>query len=271
MERLLFVPALTIAGEFDKHRRIMWALMMRELSTRFGRDNIGFLWLVGEPIIFASGVSILWSMIRPPYENGIKIIPFVVTGYLPLILVRQIVGYTVGGVKNNSALLFHRMITPLHLLLARIVIEFIGLTLTAVLIIGFYVVIGVMELPKNFSDLPYLYGGWFMLAWLSAGLSLIMAALAEIFDFVERFVQIITYIMIPLSGSFVMAAAMPPKFQAVTLAIPLVHEFEMIRRGYFGTSVTTLFNVPYALSWCAGLTTVGLLLVRFVRNRVEVE
>ena len=190
-------------ASLKKHRSIFWALLMRELSTRYGRDNIGFLWLVIEPIIFATGVSILWSLIRPPYENGIEIIPFVITGYLPLILVRQTVGYAVGAVKNNSDLLFHRMITPLHLLMARLFTEIIGVTLASVVIIAFYNIIGVMDLPKNFADLSYIYVGWFMLALLAASIGMIMAALAEIFDFVERFVQILTYVMIPLSGALV--------------------------------------------------------------------
>jgi capsular polysaccharide transport system permease protein len=267
----VFRTIQSVFADLDKHRRIIFALLMRELSTRYGRENIGFLWVIGEPIIFASGVSILWAMIRPPYENGIKIVPFIITGYLPLILVRQVVSYTVGGVKNNHELLFHRMITPLHLLLARIMIEFTGVSLASVVIIMIYNLIGIEVLPKTFADFGYVYAGWFLLAWLSGGLALIMAALAEIFDFVERFVQITTYLLIPLSGAFFMAANMPPKVRAITLSVPFIHEFEMIRRGFFGTSVTTIFDVPYAVTWCVWLTVVGLFLVQFIRSRVSME
>ena len=244
---------------------------MRELSTRYGRENIGFLWVIGEPIIFATAVSILWAMIRPPYENGIRIVPFVVTGYLPLILFRQIVNYTVGGVKNNHALLFHKMITPLHLLLSRIIVEFIGVTLAGVMILTVYNMIGIELLPKNFSDLGYVYGGWFLLAWLAGAVALIMASLAEFFDFVERFVQIVTYVMIPLSGAFFMAGNMPPKVRAITLSVPIIHEFEMIRRGFFGSSLSTFFDVPYVITWCVLLTLIGLFLVQFIRSRVSIE
>jgi capsular polysaccharide transport system permease protein len=40
--------------------RVLHALMMRELITRYGRDNLGVLWLVGEPMIFTLGVTTLW-------------------------------------------------------------------------------------------------------------------------------------------------------------------------------------------------------------------
>jgi len=33
-------------------RRVLYALTMREVITRFGRENLGVLWLVGEPMLF---------------------------------------------------------------------------------------------------------------------------------------------------------------------------------------------------------------------------
>src|ERR1022692_2232285 len=90
--------------------RIIWALLLRELTTRYGRDNIGFLWVIVEPMIFATGVAILWSIIKPPYEHGLKIIPFIITGYMPLILIRQTISFSVTAIRVNSELLYHRMI-----------------------------------------------------------------------------------------------------------------------------------------------------------------
>lgn len=256
---------------FNKHRKILWALIMRELSTRYGRNNIGFLWLLGEPIIFATGVAIFWAQVRPPYENGIKLIPFITSGYLPLILVRHLVGYTVGAVKNNSALLFHRMITPMHLVLSRLIVEFVGVTLAAIVIIFTYNIIGVMGPPMYFSDMIYVYAGWFLLGWLSAAMAMAMAALAEIFEFMEKVVQVVTYILVPLSGAFLMASSLPPKLRSFALSIPFIHEFEVIRRGYFGPSVAAIYDLTYATVWCVGLTVLALMLMQFVRSRIEVD
>jgi capsular polysaccharide transport system permease protein len=254
-----------------RHFRIMHALLLRELSTRYGRNNIGFLWIMGEPILFAAGVSVLWSQIRPPYENGIPMIPFIVTGYMPLILLRQIVGYSVNAVKGNATLLYHRMITPLHLILSRSLIEFIGITMSFVVIVVVYHALGFMMLPPHFTGFVYIYGGWFLLAWVSVGVGLVMSALAEIFEVVERVVQIVTYVSIPVSGSFLMAADMTPKLRAMASALPLIHCLEMLRHGYFGDGVVTLYNWPFAVAWAAVLTLLGLILVHFVRARVEID
>ena len=250
--------------------RIIWALLLRELSTRYGRDNIGFLWVVVEPMIFAAGVAILWSIIKPPYDHGLKLIPFIITGYMPLILIRQTVSFCVTAVRVNSDLLYHRVITPLHLFITRFLVEFIGVSFAFVIAVCFLNLIGMMSPPKKFIDLGYIYGGWLILTGQAFGMSLILGALAEMYDFVDKFVQVTTYIMIPLSGSFFMAAWLPQGPRNGILMLPFIHCFEMIRRGFFGEFVTTYFDPLYALAFAAILTMIGLFLVQFVRDRVEV-
>ena len=259
---------LRIAGAADTHRRIIWALLMRELATRYGRNNLGFLWVMVEPLVFATAVSVLWSVLKPPYEHGVKIVPFVVTGYLPLILVRQSIGFAVNAVKSNQALLYHRQITPLHLFVARFTLEFLGISLAFVLMTLLLMALGFMSPPK---DLLLVYAGWLILSALSFGLATVVGALGEIFEFVERFVQITTYILVPISGSFFMASWLPPQFRKWALLVPFVHCNEMIRGGFFGEFVKTYFDPVYPIAWAAGFIVLGLLLVQFVRGRIDVE
>jgi ABC-2 type transport system permease protein/capsular polysaccharide transport system permease protein len=41
----------SLRHSFEIQRRVIGALLMREVITRFGRHNIGFLWLFVEPMI----------------------------------------------------------------------------------------------------------------------------------------------------------------------------------------------------------------------------
>lgn len=47
--------------EIKNQARIIGALMMRELITRYGREGLGFLWLVLEPLVFCFGVMGMWG------------------------------------------------------------------------------------------------------------------------------------------------------------------------------------------------------------------
>ncbi len=242
--------------------------MMRELGTRYGRDNAGFLWLIGEPLLFCVGVLFLWGLIRPHYDHGIPVLPFVMTGYLPLTLLRHMVNHGLTCVKANSGLLYHRRLTVLHFFTARLSLEFIGVSLAFLVEYVVLATYGFASAPAKFS---LIFGGWFLMAWVGFGLSLILGALAHMVDFIERFVGVLTYILVPVSGIFYMASWLPPKFRDALLVLPFMHCVEMIRSGVFGEFVTTYYNVGYVVAWAAGLTLLGLLLLRFVRERVEVD
>jgi capsular polysaccharide transport system permease protein len=254
--------------EVSMHRRVIWALLMRELSTRYGRQNIGFLWLLGEPLTFAVAVTIMWGTIKPEFEHGIRVVPFIVTGYMTLILSRHLIQHGMNCVRANSGLLYHRHITVMHLFIARLALEFIGVTLAFLVLFAVLLLIGQMSPPQN---LPLVYAGWVLMALMAMGLALVFGALAETFEFVERVVGVITYMMVPLSGAFYMAAWIPGQFRKFLLALPFIHAVEMIRAGFFGEFVTTYYSIPYAIAWAAGLVLLGLALLRLVRDRVEVE
>lgn len=262
------VAIRSFSSELSLHKRVIWALLMRELSTRYGRDNIGFVWLILEPLVFACAVTLMWSIIKGKFENGVPVPAFTATGYMSVILTRHMVGHGVHAVSANSTLLYHRYITILHLFICRLLIEFISVTLAFIVIYSVMAAIGAMHPPEN---LPMLYVGWFLLGWLSFGLALIMGSLSALFEFVERIVQVVTYILVPLSGSFFMLAWIPPQYRKIALLNPFTSTTESVRAGYFGEAVHTYYNIPYACAWAAGLTLVGLTLALYVRDRTHIE
>ena len=252
----------------DEHRRILWALMLRELATRYGRNNLGFLWVLAEPMVFGVGVLFMYRAIRGDTISGVDVLPFILTGYMPTILTRHIVLYSLNAVKINNSLLYHRSITTLDLFLARIVLEFIGVTFGATFIYFGLVAFGFTGLPAN---LGWVYEGWFITAFVSSGMALIVGGISEIFEVVERIVGITLYILVPLSGTFFMADWLPPNVRHFALLLPFLNCSEMIRFGFFGTAVTPHFNANYTIGCAVVMNVVGLLLVRQVRDRAEIQ
>ena len=72
--------------------KVIQALLIRELVTRFGRENIGFLWIMAEPLLFAGLVGIVWTFLKGPESHGIGVIAFVISGYIPLTFLRHSFG-----------------------------------------------------------------------------------------------------------------------------------------------------------------------------------
>lgn len=253
---------------FARHSRVVASLMMREVITRFGREGLGFAWLIGEPLLFCFGVMALWSITKPAYEHGIRLAPFVMTAYMSLILCRHLISYLSGALQANMGLLYHRTISPLHIFTARIVMEFGGATAAFAVVYAILAVLGEVDLPNNYL---LLYAGWFILAWVAAGFALVLAGLAMRFEIFERFIGLISYLLIPLSGAFAMVSWAPPAMQKYLLYIPFVHPIEMIRSAVFGEFVETHYNAVYAIAWGTVFNIIGLALVLSSRDKIETE
>ncbi|WP_271022571.1 hypothetical protein [Rhizobium sp. RCAM05973] len=98
-----FLAGLKIQG------RVLGALIMREMLIRYGRENIGFLWLALEPMILTSGVMLMWTLLRHE-AHGLVVAAFVLSGYMPLTLWRHISGHAVSCLRQNMPLMYHRQI-----------------------------------------------------------------------------------------------------------------------------------------------------------------
>ncbi|MDK2746714.1 MAG: ABC transporter permease [Brevundimonas sp.] len=244
------------------------ALFMREIMTRYGRDGIGFLWLIGEPLLFCMGVIGMWTIIKPEYEHGVRIAPFVMTGYMCLILFRHIVSHNISALQANVGLMFHRSVKPPHIFFSRTLLEWGGATVAFIIVYTILYVLGTVKLPSN---VLVLYGGWILLGLLSFGFSLIFSALSLMFEVMERVVPVFMYLMIPFSGAFIMVDWLPSGVQKYYLLIPMPHTVEMIRSSVFGEFVPTHFDPMYPAYWSIATIALGFLLLFIGRRKLDIE
>lgn len=251
-----------------KHSRIISALMMREMITRFGREGLGFLWVIGEPLMFCFGVLIMWSFIKPEYEHGVRLGPFVMTGYMSLLLLRHMISFSLSALQANIGLLHHRSIRILHLYIARNLLEFLGATAAFGVV---YVVLMAMRQVSLPADWLLLYAGWALMGWMALGASLVFAGLALRFEVMERLVPLLTYAMIPMSGAFIMAAWLPAQYRDAYMAIPFPNAVEMVRAGVFGEFVATYYDPWYALACGGVMVFAGVILLAGAKDRVDAE
>jgi capsular polysaccharide transport system permease protein len=248
--------------------RVVGALLIREVYTRFGREGLGFGWIIGEPLVFAIPVLLVWSAVRAPYEHGVPLMPILWTGYLPLLLFRHIGGRMLLFVRVNAGLLYHRQVTIFDIYLARCLLE-IASNLTAVVAsFGLFYTVGFLDLPR---DLPMFYLGYFYTMWWSAVAGLIIGGLSERSDWVEKIWMPFSYLYVFFSGFMFMAAWLPAALRNWAVWMPPVQAYEMIRAGMFGATVTTYGDPSYETLALAVLTFFGLLIMRESRKYVVAE
>src|SRR5882672_10818859 len=95
----------SLLRSFAIQRRVLYALLMREVITRFGRENLGVLWLVAEPMLFTLGVATLWTAGGLNHGSNMPIVAFAVTGYSSVLMWRNAATRSSTAIENNKPLL----------------------------------------------------------------------------------------------------------------------------------------------------------------------
>lgn len=259
-------------GTFGKGLRVqikvLQALTSRELMTRFGRENIGFLWIMAEPLLFAGLVGIVWSFIIGSSNYGINIYAFVMTGYIPLTLLRHSIARSASVFIANSALLYHRQVKVQDFVFVRVLIEVIGAMMAFIfagLILGFF---GYFPFP---ADISALVAGWAIYVLFVFSICMILAPLSEVSEVVEKFIPVTTYVAIPFSGAFNLAGWVPPDIREILMWSPMVSGMELMRYGVFGAQVTPYYDLGKALGISLACLVTGLILTRRVRRTMAVS
>lgn len=255
-----------LMDSLGKQGRVLHALLLREVITRFGRKNLGVLWLIGEPMLFTLGVATLWTMAGLRKTLPFPAVAFAVTGYSSVLMWRNAALRSGAAVQQNKPLLFHRNVRVLDVILMRILIEIAGATCSFVILSLVFIFVGWMPVPTDFLEVVF---GWIMLAWFGTALSLLIGGGAAFSDMVERLWHPAAYLLFPISGAAFMVDWLPTKLQRIVLVLPMVHGVEILRDGYFGNAVRTHYNIPYMASICLVLTLAGLRVVYRAGRSVE--
>lgn len=249
-------------------RRVIGALLMREILTRFGRHNIGFLWLFVEPMLFTLGVTALWTLAGAGHGSNLPIVAFAITGYSSVLLWRNMPSRCIGAIEPNLSLMYHRHVKVIDIFAARLLLEAGGATISFVVLSLFFSFIGWISPPEDIGKVLF---AWFMIAWFGFSLAMLMGALSEQSEIIEKLWHPASYLLFPLSGAAFMVDALPPAAQNVVLMLPMVHGVELLREGYFGSTFKAHYDMPYMALVCTCLTLFGLAKTRQISRTVMPE
>lgn len=258
-------PQTSLLNSLLIQRRVIWALLLREILTRYGRHNIGFLWLFVEPMLFTLGVTALWTATKAVHGIELPIVAFAITGYSSVLLWRNMPGRCVDSIEPNQSLLYHRHVRVIDIFFARILLEFLGATMSFVFLTVFFYGIGWIELPEDVLQVSL---GWMMLAWFGAALAMLLGSFSETSEIVHKLWHPLSYLLFPLSGAAFLVNGLPPAAQEAVLLLPMVHGVELVREGFFGSHIHARYDLGYMALFNLALTILALAQTRKVGEEV---
>lgn len=257
-------PLLVDCGR--QQLRVIGALIIREMHTRFGRRRFGYLMLFFEPLLFAGMIAVIHGRavggdnIRGTFE-------FFSIGYLMFFLYRGLINRAGGTIGSNRSLLYHRQVTLPDLFYSRHLIE--GIACCGVLTVF---TIAAVALGGDVPDSPVkMLCALILMLLLGQGLALVVGAVTAEWEGLDRIIHASSYLMMPFSGVFFMVDWLPEWSQDAVLWVPTVHCFELLRDGQFGDRVRAMYDLPYLAAWILVSHLLGLAGLRLARLRIGLE
>jgi len=246
-------------------RRVIFALLMREVLTRFGRHNIGFLWMFAEPMIFTLGITALWTISGATHGSDLPITVFALTGYSSVLLWRNMPARAISSIQPNLALMYHRNVKLLDIFIARLLLEGAGASMSFFILSLIFIYIGWVDPPE---DILKVIAAWLLLAWFGMALAIFLGALSEQYELVEKFWHPTAYLLFPLSGAGFLLEILPEDARNALLYLPMLNCVEYLRDGYFGSRFTAYYSVPYVILCNSALSLLSLAKLREVSRTV---
>lgn len=237
--------------------RVVFALLMREVRTRYGRRKLGYLWAFIEPALHASVLYTLWSVRGKEALDSMPLIVFLVTGLVPFFLFSHTYTRVNSAVQGNKALLAHRQVTWFDVVLSRALLEY--LTRVAILAV-FLAGLALYGYEINLRE-PLTLAFALGLLWVAGiGLGLVTQALSSVFASFTSIMQPLMRLLYFTSGVIFPLSILPRSVQEYALYNPLAHLLQYTRTVFTPIGPIDGVNGVYPGLFILGVLLLGLLL-----------
>jgi len=245
--------------------RVIIALMMREMTTRYGRSAGGYLWALLEPIGMIAVLAIVFSQALRSPQLGDSFPLFFATGYMAFGYYGELSNFASAAIAMNKPLLTLPRVTPIDAVFARFLLQFITLSVTTIIILG-----GIMWMEDIHTVLDYASilkaVGYASILGLGVGITNTV-----IFAFVPTYQnvwKIITRPMFLISGVFFIMEDLPDAVQSILWWNPVIHATALMRKGFYPLYDASFVSELYLGGLGIGFVTLGLFLLYSNRSYI---
>ncbi len=241
-------------------RDVIYALLLRELSSRFGKSRGGFLWVLIEPMAHLIVPVVIIGFIRQRIVPGVEYPVFLVYGFLPFLLFKAICLQIVNGVNSARGLLSYRQVLLMDVFIAKAMAFVVIQALVFAIVLGGLGMFGYDVLPRRPVELAGMLALCVMLAF---GLGLILAAIASLVPDARPVIHVMFMPLYFVSGILFPVTRFPDEWVRWMALNPVLHLVELSRvlalDGYDPMRYTNLLY-PVAVAFAS--TIIGLMLYR---------
>ncbi|KNG92247.1 ABC transporter permease [Pseudaestuariivita atlantica] len=243
-------PALPPASSLRARRFRTWrsilALVLREMSTTYGRSPGGYAWAILEPVAAIFLLSAAFQFVFRTPSLGSNFPFFFATGYLPYMLTLTLMNNCGRAIRFSRALLAYPGVTWSDAVFARAILTTLTDLLTTLIVITGIVLIFRIDLILSPGPIVLALA---MAITVGIGVGSLNCYLFTAFPAWERVWSVITRPLLLVSGVIFLYDTLPDRAQPVMLWNPLTHVVGAARKGFFATYDADYLMPVYVFSF----------------------
>lgn len=218
--------------------RAIMALILREMSSTYGRSPGGYIWAILEPIagiaIFAVAFGVMGF--SPPLGESFGL--FFATGFLPLALYQTLAMKVGTAIRYSRALLAYPNVTYVDAIIGRAVLAFLTQVVVFSIIVMGLILIADLNLIIDYTRVARA----FMMAFaLGVGIGMVNCFLMSLFPIWQFIWAVLNRPMFIASGVLFLIDDLPDHIRETIMLNPMAHVVSMMRSGLFSS-----YDAPYA-------------------------
>ncbi|TCS65307.1 capsular polysaccharide transport system permease protein [Primorskyibacter sedentarius] len=247
--------------------RAITALLLREMSTTYGKSPGGYIWAVLEPVAAVSLLSIVFSFAfrKPPIGNDFAL--FYGTGFMPFVLYNDVARKIGLSIRFSKQLLAYPSVNFVDAILSRFILNYLTQAMVAfVFMTGLIVLVD----ANVILDWGAIAQAMSMAAALALGLGVMNCFLIHMYPVWDQIWTIINRPAFILSGVLFVIDDISEPYRSILLYNPIAHIVMQFRAGFFVTYDAVHVSQTYVYTISIICMFFGLLLLsrynRYILN-----
>ncbi|MBB2963089.1 ABC transporter permease [Methylobacterium sp. R2-1] len=248
------------ASYIDVYLRVISALMLRDMRSRFGGNYWGYLVQVLWPCVHLGILvgAMQFRGMKSPMGDSTLI--FVATGALPVLAFQYISREMMKGYMVHKSLTYFPQVKGFDTIVARALVEIVSSFMGVMLVLLVLLALGADPIPV---DMTTAIIGYLAAIAMGIGVGTVNVGICSVFPG-----WVIGYILVTISvyltsGVYFLTNYMPNEIYYYMKWNPLTQIIELVRLGYDPT-LPIQVDYLYVFGWIFSSITIGLLMERHV-------
>tara|TARA_R100001132_G_C3268397_1_gene90764 strand:- start:598 stop:1443 length:846 start_codon:yes stop_codon:yes gene_type:complete len=253
------IPPAAVPQLRFRTARAVTALVIREMTTTYGRSPGGYLWAVAQPVALIVVLALAFSLLLRSPPLGTNFTLFYATGLLPLRMFQALSVNVGGALQFSKPLMGYPRVTFVDAILGRAILAVLTQFIVSVIILGSLYLFSHTSDTVNIERVFLAYG---MIIALGLGIGTLNCFLFTLMPVWRLAWGVATGPLVLISAVIYLFEDLPLIGQNILWYNPLVHAIGMARAGFFSSYHPNYISEIFVLTCALVPAFFGVLMLR---------